>query len=202
MGICWTCIGLGLLTLLAGVILDRLILWNKLKHLRLKADDSDRYRNQLSSVNSEYNQFKAKSSNTIQQNERALKELQDQNRILQSQVAESPDPSSKEQIIKWKSKYEELSNELQLLKAKESSVEDNQKSHIQIEDLKTQLTTALRKIRKQDVLLLEAKKESFPSNEKKAKKIQNLELEKYKAKAEKFRTKYKKLKANLKKDLK
>lgn len=192
MEICWPCIAMVVGSGLVVHLLDRFLLFRGPKEdIEFIKEDSAKTKSNLSRITTEYNEYKAKATSRIEDNENEIDKLSKLNMALSRDSKNKPGLTQAQldhKYTKWKKRSEELSSELEYLKAKLSS-NKNQKSSsskndLAISDLKSQLSKAVRKIKEQDLLLMQAKKESFPlakssskKSGKKKKKIKELTAE-------------------------
>jgi len=209
MEICWTCIAMVVGSGLIVHLLDRFFLNSSKKEIQIIKEESEMAKLKLSKVTDEYNQYKAKATNRIEDGEKEIDKLSKLNIALSREQKPSKTQNRgltqaqlDHKYTKWKKRSEDLSNELEYLKAK---INSNKKQKLSTEinddalsDLKSQLSKAVRKIKEQDLLLMQAKKESFPTSKssskksgKKKKKIAELtaQVKKLKQKLKKKKTK-------------
>lgn len=142
-----------------------------------------------------------KKSEELSKEVESLKSKAKEAKVSQSNSTVNSDSEYKVKLDKWKKKSEELSKEVESLKSEVKASRTITKAdpivESQVQDLKVQLANAVKKIRKQDMLLMEAKKESFP--DKKAIQLAADKILKHKTKAKKYKAKFKELKALVKK---
>jgi chromosome segregation ATPase len=185
MEICWYCLAMVLMSTLAGALLMYLINKSGRRAIIEERDEylrtSNHTKENLNKVTDEYNNYKAKASQSIEDKDAEINKLNKLNLSL----SRTPRPKLTQaeldhKYLKWKKRSEDLSSELEYLKAKLDSPKSNATDSQSLEDMKSQLATALKKIRRQELQLKEAQiggKSTGKGKGKKKKKIKKLQSE-------------------------
>jgi hypothetical protein len=179
---------------LIGAVLSRLFVSGKLSRLSSENEElmreSGADKAKLTRITKEYNEYKAKATDDFAKNAAEINRLSKQNLNLSKQskpVLTQAELDHK--YLKWKKRAEDLSNELEYIKAKVESKPtkvSSEKQNKQIKDLQSQLSAADKKLREQELMIKEAQKANDSTatssgtkkgSGKKKKKIKQLEAE-------------------------
>ncbi len=191
MNICLYCLAMVVISTLVGALLSYLFFRSvsrKLNdELELIKRESELSSNNHARITDEYNKYKAKATQRIEDGEAEINKLNKLNLALSRDKKPGLTQSELDhKYLKWKKRSESLSSELEYLRAKVDFKKDDSTDTIsseQLADLKAQHAKALKKIREQDIQLMELKSKANSSKSKKKgtgkkkKKIKKLQEE-------------------------
>lgn len=210
MDICFYCIAMVVGSTLIGAVLSRLFVSGKLSRLSSENEELTRAngidKGNLSRITTEYNEYKAQATDDFSKKTDLISRLKKENLTLSKQSKSVLTQAQLDhKYLKWKKRAEDLSNELEYLKARvdsKTTKATNANQSKQVKDLQIELTAATKKVREQQLLIKAAQQEkasqpispiSKKGSGKKKRKIKILETE---ILALKKKLKKKKLKKN------
>jgi len=197
MNICLYCIAMVVGSTLIGAVLSRLFVSGKLSRLSSENEELTResgiHKGKLIGITKEYNEYKAKATDDFDKNTVEINRLTKENLKLSKLSKQSKPVLTQAQLdhkyLKWKKRAEDLSNELEYIKAKvesKTSKVSGENQNKQIKDLQSQLSAADKKVREQELMIKEARQANDSQSTssvtkkgsgKKKKKIKQLEAE-------------------------
>lgn len=164
MGIHWSCYLIYLLSALLGFLLSWMIFGRKAKELDMAKDEAQRNKSALDKLVMEFNNHKRSTAVELDAKDGEINKLNKLNLTLSKSNLASSKTDDKE-LLQLKERNEILSaDNLKLkgkLKAKNDNADVQDEFKNQIRLLEDKLTAAGQKIKKQDALILDAKRESF-----------------------------------------
>ena len=146
---------------LIGAVLSRLFVSGKLSRLSSENEEltkkNDIDKGNLTRITKEYNEYKAQATDDFAKNNVEINRLTKQNLALSRQSKPVLTQAQLDhKYLKWKKRAEELSSELEYIKAKvegKTSKISNEKQTKQVKDLKLQLSAAVKKVREQELMI-------------------------------------------------
>ena len=194
MNICLYCIAMVVGSTLIGAVLSRLFVSGKLSRLSSENEELTREsginKGKLIGITKEYNEYKAKATDDFAKSTVEINRLSKENLNLSKQSKPVLTQAQLDhKYLKWKKRAEDLSNELEYIKAKvesKTSKVSGKNQNKQIKDLQSQLSAADKKVREQELMIKSAQEtnDSQPTSSvtkkgsgKKKKKIKQLETE-------------------------
>ena len=179
---------------LIGAVLSRLFVSGKLSRLSSENEELTREsginKGKLIGITKEYNEYKAKATDDFAKSTVEINRLSKENLNLSKQSKPVLTQAQLDhKYLKWKKRAEDLSNELEYIKAKvesKTSKVSGKNQNKQIKDLQSQLSAADKKVREQELMIKSAQEtnDSQPTSSvtkkgsgKKKKKIKQLETE-------------------------